>query len=783
MNTILMFEQLRSKLAESGCTVSAVGIDLGTTKSCAAVAEFDPDTGEITCECVTYPEPGVPGSPVAVPSVVAVKDRETFVGHSARRLVGKKGFIPQRDFFRETKNEIGLRYTYWKAPKDFDSATKIATFILRRLLSGIRGDIEPPLVVTVPASFHGAQRTATLEAAQVALGDGAACLLDEPYAAFLDVLFRKLDAAKNVLRDGANILVFDFGGGTCDVAIFTLAPFMGTLEPRLRATSRYHRIGGGDIDRAIVHDHLIPQLLERYSLGRTAFSWKEKRQILEPQLLPLAERLKIALCKRITELREAGKPDSDAEAIAAGEYEVSVEDKSYWLESPALRRADLAKVMTAFLDPEPPPESGDEYVQRGSIFSPIRHALFQARLEANEIDGVLLAGSSSLIPLVHDALDEHFENAIVFSCGSGEELQGAIARGAALQALSIAATGMPLIAPVACSVLGISTNQGFKELVAAGTHLPARSQAPIRLLAPADSPARPVEIAVLIGDGKYVSGQSIWSLPAPVRKGEALDLSWHIDENQCLELSLERPGHADTEPFHHRFIAPIAHIDHGQVARCRMLEREQAIRDDRVPKADLGEAFTAIANDASTLGENEKALHFVSLAIMEKGATQHLMNLRGLYRENAGDKEGAEQSFRAAGAWDPALFNMALMLTKADRHGEALDAIEKCVDLNPSRAHTILKAQILDKLGRTHEARLLYEDSLAGVIEPPACEDWQLYWLLRASRHLGRNELVKAIEAEQKDRGVTKRVALRQGVLPDQSADAIGARFRLASNG
>ena len=153
----------------------------------------------------------------------------------------------------------------------------------------------------------------------------------------------------------------------------------------------------------------IPQLLERYSLGRTAFSWKEKRQILEPQLLPLAERLKIALCKRITELREAGKPDSDAEAIAAGEYEVSVEDKSYWLESPALRRADLAKVMTAFLDPEPPPESGDEYVQRGSIFSPIRHALFQARLEANEIDGVLLAGSSSLIPLVHDALDEHFE--------------------------------------------------------------------------------------------------------------------------------------------------------------------------------------------------------------------------------------------------------------------------------------------------------------------------------------------------------------------------------------
>jgi molecular chaperone DnaK (HSP70) len=119
MHTIELFERLRSALARSDRAVSAVGIDLGTTKSCGAVAGFNPDTGEITCECVTYPEPGVPGTPVAVPSVVAVKDGATLVGHAARRLVGNKGFIPQRDYFRETKNEIGLRYTYWKAPKVF----------------------------------------------------------------------------------------------------------------------------------------------------------------------------------------------------------------------------------------------------------------------------------------------------------------------------------------------------------------------------------------------------------------------------------------------------------------------------------------------------------------------------------------------------------------------------------------------------------------------------------------------------------------------------------------
>jgi len=274
-NTIQMFERLRAALGDCADNPpSAVGIDLGTTKSCAALAGFDPASQRITCECVTYPEPGVPGAPIAVPSVVVVKNNEQFVGHAARRYVGKKGFLPQRDVFRETKNEIGLRYTYWKAPEEFNSATKIAGVLLDHLIAGAGDDFSLPLVVTVPASFHGAQRTATLQAASDLVGDGNARLLDEPYAAFLDVLFRQPDSVKPLLFDGANILVFDFGGGTCDVAIFTLSATGGALEPRLLATSRYHRIGGGDIDRAIVHEHLIPELLQRHNLMRTSFSWK-----------------------------------------------------------------------------------------------------------------------------------------------------------------------------------------------------------------------------------------------------------------------------------------------------------------------------------------------------------------------------------------------------------------------------------------------------------------------------------------------------------------------------
>jgi molecular chaperone DnaK (HSP70) len=773
MNAIQMFEKLRGDLACREESMAALGIDLGTTKSCAAIARFDPDVEEIICACVPYPEAGVPGEPIAVPSVVAIQSGQTRIGHAARRLVGQKGFIPQRDVFRETKNEIGLHYTYWKAPEGFGSATQIATILLKHLRDGIDDEVASPCVVTVPASFHGAQRMATLAAASTALGNTR--LLDEPYAAFLDLLFRQPDAMAPLVRDGANILVFDFGGGTCDVAIFTLTSCMGTLEPLLRSTSRYHRIGGGDIDRAIIHDLLIPQLLERHGLSRTAFSWQEKRKLIEPQLQPLAERLKIALCRRINEYRAAGKPVEQAEAVAAGEYEVVVADSSYWIDSPVLGFATFQRILSTFIDPEPPPESSDEYVQRGSIFSPIRHALYQARLDAEEIDGIVLAGGSSLIPQVQDALRSRFTNAVLLSCGSGEELQGAIARGAALQALAIAATGKPLLEPVASAAVGVSTNQGWQELVPAGARLPAKSGAPIRFFAPHDSPRRNVEICIEVGDGSRISGRSIWALPAPVRMGEALDLTWQLDENQCLVLQLVRREDADTEPFRHHFIAPISHIDQGHVARCRMLEREQAVRDGRVEKSELGAAFTQIAKDAKTLGENEKALHFLSLAIMEQGATQYLLNLRGLYRENVGDKEGAEQSYRAAGECDSALFNMALMQTRENRHDEALASIEQCIEITPSREHTVLKAQILEKLGKPQDARLLYVDAVDGVIDPQDCEDWQLYWLLKAARVTGRNELVSAIETEQKQRSVRTKQVGRQGALPDRATDSASA--------
>ncbi|MBK8067098.1 MAG: Hsp70 family protein [Rhodanobacteraceae bacterium] len=76
---------------------TAVGIDLGTTKSCIAVARFE--DGELVCECQTIDEPGQPEGQIAVPSVVAVKDGEAIVGHAARRLARTPRFFQHKGSF------------------------------------------------------------------------------------------------------------------------------------------------------------------------------------------------------------------------------------------------------------------------------------------------------------------------------------------------------------------------------------------------------------------------------------------------------------------------------------------------------------------------------------------------------------------------------------------------------------------------------------------------------------------------------------------------------------
>lgn len=817
----------------------ALGIDLGTTKSCVAAASYDPASGDLDCYLVRFGnEEGE--STIAVPSAVALDQGRVLVGAKALAKRGQKGFIPERTFFYETKNTIGLRYTYPNAKPKFTNATDIATHVLGHLREIIYEEYafapDAPPVVACPASFHASQRRATILAAERAFGDDSDIhfdpedddcepvsnirLLDEPYAAFLDLLFREPEASEKLLQPGNTLLVFDFGGGTCDVAIFRVGVEEDSpIGARLLATSRYHRLGGGDIDRAIVHEVLIPQLVKENTLGQWELGWHDKAKRLEPVLIDAAEELKLKMSRFLAnggkhpekinfkaarnkieaqwhngeiagDEREAaldalmkkevaaqaeeqsGIPFLDNAVILAGlsfDVEIGGVTRRLTLKQPTLEKAEFLNLLKPILDHEPPPESGDEFVQRSSIFSPVKQALLRAGLEPGDIDGVLMCGCSSLLPPVQTALRSHFPNASCVLMGEDEEeLQGIVARGAALQALADHVLGRKLIEPVCSSELSLVVSTGTVALAKAGETLPLSSDGVIELHPPRDSEDEAVDIAVeVVIDGKRTVGRTLWQLPAPVSKRDSLLLAWHLDENQCLELNLRREDANDEEPITKRFDSPITHCDMGQTVRCRMLERMEAMRSGKLPRTQLGLVSERIARDAGALGEYERALHFVSIAMQERGDDPSLLNLRGIYRKNLGDLDGALDAYKqAAEDWTGARFNLALLHYNAGRHVEALKAVDSALEDDPTRAYRVLRGDILDKLGRNDEARKEWQDAIHGNIDFGALEEFDLGWLDSCAQRLSQTSVQEKIrEARERKAQHTLRVS-RQGELP-----------------
>lgn len=354
----------RSDLQSPKKPIRVIGIDLGTTNSILAEIIWKPDKStHLLARCIEVEQTTLEGiyTHILVPSMVAIDGERVFVGEGARRLRSDpKRFVQNNNLFYECKNDIGVKRTYHRAPEGFKSAAEIGGKVLDFLLKAAYQDNSNEIskvVVTVPASFQVAQRQDTLKAAALAgLNLAGGELLDEPVAAFLDYLVTHNDTFRMELSEPKNLVVFDFGGGTCDVAVFRLAgPYNGAqIKISTLSVSRYHRLGGGDIDRAILYEVLIPQLLEQNSLDKFALSFEDKKKYVEPKLLAVAEALKISLCSEIERRKRFNKySEEDKSAIYSkqpGVITIELKDKKLNLTAPKLTAGEFETILAPFLD-------------------------------------------------------------------------------------------------------------------------------------------------------------------------------------------------------------------------------------------------------------------------------------------------------------------------------------------------------------------------------------------------------------------------------------------------
>lgn len=369
-----------------------IGIDLGTSNSCVAVV----DGGD------PLVLPNSEGSRTT-PSIVGfTEDNEQFVGQQAKRqaivnpeqtiydikrLIGHKFNSEQvRKYsevlpFKIIENTNGDAWV--EVNRQAFSPQEIASRIVRKMKQTAEdyfGEEITEAVITVPAYFNDAQRSATKDAGTIA-GLTVRRIINEPTAAALAYGFEK--------SDDANLVVFDLGGGTFDISIVQLRG--GIFE--VVATCGDNHLGGEDFDRAV-----LDFLLERF---------EEETGIDVSQDNMALQRLKEAAENAKCELSTLSETNINLPFLA-------VDESGPRHLALSLSRSQLNDLVY-------------DLVER--LDAPCNQALIDAGLAASDIDSILLVGGMTRMPLVQERVEEIFGKKPNKSLNPDE----VVAKGAAIQ--------------------------------------------------------------------------------------------------------------------------------------------------------------------------------------------------------------------------------------------------------------------------------------------------------------------------------------------------------------
>ncbi len=480
----------------------AVGIDLGTTNSVVAVMEGGKPTVIVNSE----------GSRLT-PSVVAfTKTGERLVGQIARRqavlnpentIYSAKRFIGRR--YSEVQSEIkNVPFKVVAGPDDavrFDIQGKlyapeeISAQVLRKLAddaSKYLGEKVTDAVITVPAYFNDAQRTATKDAGKIA-GLNVLRIINEPTAAALAYGLDK--------KGNETVLVFDLGGGTFDVSILEVGE--GVFE--VKSTAGDTHLGGDDFDKRIV-DWMAEEFMRDQGIDL-----RKDRQALQ-RLTEAAEKAKIEL-SNVTEAT-ISLPFITADASGPKHLEMK------------LTRAKFDQ-LTADL------------VERCA--GPVKQALQDAKLTERDIDEVVLVGGATRTPAVQ---------ALVRRMTGGKEPNQSVnpdevvAIGAAIQAGVLAGEVKDVVLlDVTPLSLGVETLGGvMTKLIERNTTIPARRS---ETFSTADDNQSAVDVHVLQGERELARDNRTLGhfrlegiAPAP-RGVPQIEVSFDIDANGILTATAQ----------------------------------------------------------------------------------------------------------------------------------------------------------------------------------------------------------------------------------------------------
>ena len=388
----------------------SIGIDLGTTNTVVSVArrgihgDIDVQTEQIS---QISEDKITPTFSDLLPSVLYIdQDGSAYVGKSAKAMKSQN----HKRVISNSKNFMGESGYKWQIDDKEYSPELVASYFLKLIRNHLKNkymneDLLKEAVITVPASFDIDQKRATKTAARLAgFQEDKIILISEPTAAMLDFINeqKKLSESSKIIsfKEPKNILVFDLGGGTCDVSILRIQIIEDKISVEELEVSPHTLIGGTNFD-ILAANGVLKDYSEKNNINLKKILSKKNYEELLNQVIIKCEAAKLMFSGKY-QMQSHLEENIRLDMLLKSECPISI--PNILNGKPFIYNLSGEKY-NQFIKPL----INDDDSNENNILSPIRKTLNAANMTVEDIDYVFTVGGMSEYPTVNEAIKKYFK--------------------------------------------------------------------------------------------------------------------------------------------------------------------------------------------------------------------------------------------------------------------------------------------------------------------------------------------------------------------------------------